>query len=1303
MKNKGFLLILCVISFSCALAQKSKVIHQSAPENTILWKKTIADDLPGLGKQQFLLFDGAIYDINNHFFPIYTEKVALPINTVSADVKILNALFQPLSDSENIAFNSYDFQKKNIITNEVAPSATISIFKKKPYAFVQFIPIRKNSITGKYEKLVSFSLQITPVESSDKITPSHSLRTYASNSVLASGRWYKVSATADGIYKMDYSFLKNLGMQVDSIKTQNIRVFGNGGGQLPFANYGFRYDDLQENAIDVFDQNNNGNFDSADYVLFYGQSQHRWKYYTADKQFHHILNIYSDTTYYYITSELLGVGKRISVQNSSSASPTNTVTSFDDYAFHELEENNPIKSGRIWLGETFDIITSYNFTFNFPDIEFSSKVYAKVECAARRDPPGTDFTWSIGSQSSSFNISGVPTTNIYATYYRTNWDTINWYPAASSIPVTVSKITPSPAIGWLSYIELNARRNLTLNGSQLVFRDIVSADTGNISQFIISNATSALKVWEVTDPLNVKFQQANFSGSTLDFTLPTDSLREFVAFNGQSFLIPKSKGEIPNQDLHAMTQSDLIIVTNPLFLEQANKLADLHRTQDDMTVSVATTEEVFNEFSSGSQDVSAIRDFMKMFYDRAADSTQLPKYLLLFGRGSYNVKAAINNTNYVPAYESYNSDTPTASYPSDDFFGMLDDNEGNWDVTPDMLDIGVGRLPAKSSSEAEYVVNKIIKYTSVPGTISTGNSCTTDVCYGLGDWINVVTFCADDEDTDGHISQADQIATKVSTNYKNYNIDKIYLDAYQQVSTPGGDRYPDATAALNHRMERGSLIMNYTGHGGPLGWAHERFLEVHDINSWTNQCKLPFFFTATCDFSTWDNPALTSAGELTLLNPNGGSIGLMSTTRVVYSGPNFTLNYNFYDYTFAPLPNGKMPHLGDLHMFTKNSMPASQINQRNFSLLADPALSLNYPEYTVATTQINGAPVDTANPDTARALSKVTVQGEIHDMSGNLLSNFNGIIYPSVFDKAAKITTLANDPSSSPFTFLLQKSVLFKGKASVTNGKFAFTFIVPKDIAYNFDKGKISYYSHNGYQDASGYFNDFIIGGTDSTAATDIAGPEIKLYMNDDKFIYGGITNANPKIFAVVSDSSGINTAGASIGHDITGILDANSVNPIVLNDYYESDLNNYRKGTVRYPLSALADGTHNLTLKVWDVYNNSSSSYTEFVVASSAKLALSHVLNYPNPFTTKTSFYFEHNKCCTNMDVSIQIFTVSGKLVKTIYQFVNLEGYRSDPIDWDGKDDYGDNIGRGVYIYRLRVKVADETSEQYEKLVILK
>ena len=1010
MKNSFFLIGSLVLSLQWVRAQENRYVSHSQ-SRVIAWEKPVDQDIPGIGGKSVMAFKKASFDFSKNFFPIYFEEVTLPVGTSSATISLHNTNYQPVSDVEKNAILSYQEKDLNALSNDVIPSISVSYYKKRPVGSVQFIPIRKNPVSGKYEKLVSWSFQIDPVINNNAKNISSLSTNYVSNSVLATGTWHKISVTKDGVYKMDGAFLKKLGIDPDSINPMNLRLYGNGGNQLPYVNSAFHYDDLQENSIVVFGEGD-GKFDSTDYVLFYGQSQNRWKYFGTDKKFHHSINVYSDTTYYFINTDI-GSGKRILTQPSSAIPPTNTVSSFDDYEFHELEQNNLLKSGRQWLGEIFDILTSYSFTFNFPNIITSSKVYAKVETAARRDVPGTDFSWSIGSSFSSFNVPNVTTSNIYSTYYKTAYDTISIFPAGSSIVVTVTKTSPSPAIGWLNYIELNARRSLTMNGGQLIFRDINSANTGNVSKFIVSNASSTLEVWDVTDPINVQLQTTNFSGGSLDFTLPTDSLKEFIAFNGQSFLTPKKNGLVQNQDLHAMTPSELLIVTNPLFLTQANALADLHRTIDNMTVSVATTEQIYNEFSSGAQDVSAIRNFVKMFYDRAADSTELPKYLLIFGRGSYDLKRTSNNTNYVPAYESLNSSDPTISYPSDDFYGMLDNNEGAWDYTSDILDIGVGRLPVKSVSEADITVAKITKYTSVPGTIETGNSCATDLCFGLGDWTNSITFCADDEDASIHLDQAEQLATKVSmvndmvlprdSLHNNYNIDKIYLDAYQQVSTPGGERYPDATNALNRRVERGSLIINYTGHGGELGWAHERFLEIVHINSWKNQCKLPLFFTATCEFSRWDDPDRTSAGELTLLNPNGGSIGLMSTTRVVYSGPNAVLNNNFYDYTFSPMANGKMPRLGDLHMLTKKSMAASQINHRNFSLLADPALSLNYPEYEVATTEINGSTPNPVSPDTIRALSQVTVKGEVRDYNGNLISGFNGIVYPTVYDKAASI------------------------------------------------------------------------------------------------------------------------------------------------------------------------------------------------------------------------------------------------------------------------------------------------------------
>jgi hypothetical protein len=854
-----------------------------------------------------------------------------------------------------------------------------------------------------------------------------------------------------------------------------------------------------------------------------------------------------------------------------------------------------------------------------------------------------------------------------------------------------------------------------MSSGQMLFRDKLSVGAGNISQFNLTSSVP-VQVWDVTDPANVYIQAMTSAGTLNQFVIPTDTLHEFCAFTGSTYLSPKISATVANQNLHAISQKDFIIVTHPDFYDDALQLANLHQLQDGLSYTVVTPQEIYNEFSSGAQDPVAIRRFVKMFYDRATTAAEMPSYLMLFGDGSFDNKHRYgsSNTNFIPTYQSENSTIYTESYVSDDYYGLLDDNEGVFNPAPgttEAVDIGIGRFPVKTKAEAQAGINKIIKYTRtgfVPNT--TNNSCSNTVSTSpFGDWRNMLCFIGDDEDGGLHEGKtgqgADQLAVFMDTTYNDYNIEKIYLDAYQQVSTPGGERYPDVTNAINNRMEKGCLIMNYTGHGGEVGLAHERIVEVPQINKWDNINNLPLFFTATCEFSRYDDPERTSAGEYVFLNPNGGGIALFTTVRLVYATPNFYLNQYFYNAAFNPMPSGIMPRLGDLYRYMKDLPNGYSVNGRNFTLLGDPALTLAYPKHVVVTDTVNNVPVSTSSSDTLKALSLVTISGHLTDGSGALLNTYNGVLYPTVYDKKQNITTLSNDgPGLSPlFTFAVQKNILYKGKVSVSNGNFKFSFVVPKDISYAFGIGRISYYAENGTEDANGYYEKVIIGGSNDTAAADNAGPEVQLYMNDTKFVSGGITDENPDLYAMLKDQNGVNTVGNGIGHDITAVLDANTDNAILLNDYYEADLNSYKSGTIRYPFNELSDGQHTLSLKVWDVYNNSSKAYTEFIVAQSAELALSHVLNYPNPFTTRTQFFFEQNRCCTTLQVDLQVFSISGKLVKTFSKMIQAEGYRSDPIEWDGRDDYGDKIGKGVYIYKLQVKAEDgSTAEKYEKLVIL-
>ncbi len=615
--------------------------------------------------------------------------------------------------------------------------------------------------------------------------------------------------------------------------------------------------------------------------------------------------------------------------------------------------------------------------------------------------------------------------------------------------------------------------------------------------------------------------------------------------------------------------------------------------------------------------------------------------------------------------------------------------------------MAIGRIPVRDSEEAQAVVNKIIRYDTTPDN--------------LRDWRNRLVFVGDDEDTNTHINDADDIANQIASRFPNYNVNKIFLDAYPQVSTPGGDRFPLVTEAINESIFKGTQVITYLGHGGSKGWAQERVLNVSDIISWENADRLPLFVTATCSFTGYDDAGFTTAGEKVFLNEDGGAIALFTTVRAVYANQNATLTEAALDSLFQK-KGDEVSTLGEVLQKAKNALASISLvtNSRKFTLIGDPSMRLAVPKYNVVTTKINGIPVEaTMEPDTIRALQKVTVEGEIRDGNDQLLTDYNGTLYPTIFDKTVSISTLVQDSGSRPKDFKLQKNVLFKGRASVVNGKFSFTFVVPKDINYTYGYGKISYYTENGQLlDGAGNYQYLIIGGTDPDALADDQGPEVEVYINTEEFVFGGITDENPTLLVKLADDNGINVVGNSIGHDLEGVLDDKTQNTYLLNDFYESELNDYTKGEVRYPLSKLEEGRHAIRVKAWDIANNSAEGYTEFVVASSGKIALKHVLNYPNPFIDNTCFQFEHNLAEVEMDVLIHIFTVSGRLIKTIEERILPAGYilaGNDCIKWDGKDDFGDQLARGVYLYKVNLRTVNTGSTEingessFEKLVLLK
>jgi hypothetical protein len=1210
----------------------------------------------------------------------------------SFDLSVRNYETTPAPEEDINYLKRFGF----IVGEDLSCQAKVTHASYQPFAVLYLFPYIK--VNGSIHRVNSLTLELIPVPAKPM------LKSFVSSSVLqeGSGTWYKITVKKDGVYKIDKAFLESCGINTIGLNPATINIFGNGDGKLPEKNSDPRTDDLAKNAIMIVGEGD-GSFDDGDYILFYGWGPSRWRA-NGTTEFDQDKNIYSDVSCYFINVNPSETPLRISAVNDSPSAATHFVNTYSYFDVYENDLVNLVKGGQRWYGELFDAELIRTFNFSVPNIVSSEPAFIKTAIA-------TNAKASAGTvQEYSVNGSVLSTSSLPAVSgdYIQSVKSMTLSSPSSSIPFKISITRSSPnTLVYLDRILLNARRSLVFYGQQFNFRDLTVVGAGNVAQYTISSFPSTGFVWDVTDRHQPKLINGTLSGSNFVFRLESDTVQEFAASNGVNFLTPEKVGSIENQNLHALSQADYLIVSHKNFLSQANRLADLHRATG-MTVHLVTTEHIYNEFSSGMLDPTAIRMFAKMFYDRAAlDPATMPKYLLLFGDGTYDPKNRVsNNNNYVPTYQFLNGENHVSAMVSDDYFGMFDPNEALF--ASDMLDIGVGRLLISDNVTAEEQVDKIEHYMKNGSGLysSATTNCTLDASgqsSTFGDWRLKYVQIADDEEGGYFVTQdTEPQYNYVKANHPEMNCDKLYTDAFTQVSTAGGERYPDVFEAITNRVERGALVVNYVGHGGEVGLAEERVVTVPQIQSWANIDKMNVFVSATCEFTKYDDPSRLSAGEWASLNPNGGSIALMTTSRSVFFGVNTITGAKFFENVFTRDANNEPLAFGEIMRLTKNASGSSD-NKRSFTLIGDPALQIALPRLRVVTDSINGLH-PTVEEDTIRALSKVTIKGHIEDLNGNVLNSFNGELTPSIFDKVKTMSTLGQNDDSPVLPFELQRNVVYRGKASVVNGYFEFTFIVPKDINYAFGPGKISYYANNTLTDAAGHDKRFVIGGIDPVGVNDNIGPEIDLFLNDEAFVSGGITDETPILIANLFDENGINTVGNGIGHDLTAVVDANTAEPIVLNEYYTSDLDSYQSGSVRYNMPALEKGNHTLTLKVWDVNNNSSEATVEFTVQEKEEVELAHVLNYPNPFTTSTEFFFEHNQACSELDAQVQIFTVSGKLVKTINQIVHTEGFRSAGIPWDGKDDFGDQLAKGVYVYSLKVRTPDGAiAEKLEKLVLLK
>jgi hypothetical protein len=1108
-------------------------------------------------------------------------------------------------------------------------------------------------------------------------------------SVLKEGTWLKIPIRQSGIYKITPAFLRQVGINPSIFNPKNLHIYGNGGGMLPQNNSTPRAIDLVENAIFVAGENDNS-FDENDYILFYAQEANQWEYNNANQTFIHQKNLYDDFNYYFLTYNDTQ-GLRINTQASNVN--TNHITSFDDYFFYENDNVNVLKSGREWYGEEFGFVSGkseYNFSFNLTGL-LPNSIFKFSAASMGRDVNVSFMQWSINNQTlftQTIPLQPLGTWSLKGTDAINNYSgNSNFFGNNENINIKARYIQNSnTGIAYINYFRVQYQRKLQLYGAQTTFQSIQSLNNTQ-SNFIIENVNNETQVWEITNPLIPKAQNFVLNTNILNFGTNTQNiLKQFVVFNPSQIGTPERAFIINNQNLSGENVPNMLIVAHENVWAEAQRLAEFRRNNDNLSVLVVSPSQIYNEFSSGRQDISAIRDFARELYQK--NSTNF-KYLLLFGACSFDYKNRIsNNTNLVPIYQSYESLNPIFSFSSDDYFGILGENEGQWQEDPSgdaTMEIGVGRIPARSLAEAKIIVDKIIRY--------------NNQIQNLGEWRQEIAFVADDGDANTHQNDAEALANYVDTNYPQYKINKLYLDSFEQISTPNGEICPDIVKALNQVMNKGALIVNYSGHGGEVGWGEEAILRTAQIDAWRNRNIMPLIVTATCEFGRYDNPFVFSGAEHAFFNEIGGAIALLTTTRPVFSSTNFLLNRAFYQNVFEPI-NNEMPRLGDVMKKTKNGSLVGAIN-RNFALLGDPSLRLAYPHRKAVITKVNNQGIS-MNSDTLKALEKVKLEGQILLPNGNTDNNFKGNLKIEVFDKPNFHRTKGTG-GTLPMNYQVRNSVLFRGTASVNNGNFSVEFVVPKDINYAFDKGRIVMYAQDNTQiiDAGGAETRLLVGGSIPNANIDNTPPTLSLYLNDENFKNGQEVNPDAWLLAKIFDENGINIAKNGIGHELKAVLDNQTT--FILNDFYTANTDDYKNGNIAYLLNQLPTGNHHLRLEVWDTSNNPASASIEFVVAPSPQVAIEELFNYPNPVFDYTQFTFSHNKQGKDLFYEIDIFDMSGKLRQTLTGKTLGTEKQKVVLEWNGVDNKGSRLGAGTYIYQLKItSPEDKTSGKASKKLVI-
>ena len=1094
------------------------------------------------------------------------------------------------------------------------------------------------------------------------------IHSYAERSVLADGHWVKIRVSESGVCRMSFSELRSAGLE-----PSQVRVFGYGGAQKEQDFSKPNIDDLPQVPVYV----------GEDYILFYVQGPISWTY--NGSRFAHTRNTYSDFGYYLLSDD---AGDMLLFPEAEAVSGSPTDVTY--YSYYQVQDEDSVNlidrtgvsgGGRTFYGEQFAAGQTRTFTFSTPYANGdNSSVY--IDMAANAATTSTVKAKLNNTSSKSIYISSIPD---HYTFGVAGTISMNGASEEQNQRVTIQFVNSNAsALAWLNYIEITTPSELVMTGSYMGIRSLVNRNTTNPVRFLLRNTTASTQIWDVTDLAAIQRMPTTMVDDQLAWVgTQANGVHEYIAVNtdGTKFVQAEVVGEVKNQNLHALSNIDYIIICPEGYEDVSEDLAKAHEAKQAITYAIVTDQQVYNEFSSGTPDATAYRWLMKMLYDRAKNGIgQQPRWLLLMGHGTFDNRKLLRNsgTSLLLTYQSKNSVNEIKAYATDDYFAYLDDNEGAID-TQGRMDIGVGRLPVESLDEARTTVDKLIQYIRNEQT---------------GKWKNQLVYLADDGENGTHTETAEKSAELVRIKNPDFIVHKIFLDAYPQEVNASGESYPLAKNRVLNLLKNGVLFFNYSGHGGYNAITNESILNLKDIAGMTNKNQA-FWLFATCNFAQCD-AGKRSAAETAVLNPKGGAIGILAATRTVYASQNTNLNRSVCDTLFG---HSDVFHydmtLGEAISIGKNLLGSDE-NKLAYVLLGDPCMRLNYPtDYHVETL---------TEMDTLNALSVQHVEGRIIDEDLNTVSDFNGKVDITIYDKMQSIPTRDNDNAGGDPRVIAYNdypNTIFSGATDVKDGLFNYTFMVPKDIRYNFDNGRIVYYAVTADSletaEAVGHFEQFIIGGTGSTVAIDTIGPEMEIYLNSPAFRNGDKTYATPRFFANLYDKNGINTAGAGIGHDLMLIIDDDPKMIYSLNEYFTAANNSYQAGQVSYLMEELANGPHSLTFRAWDLLNNSTTKSLNFIVEAGLDPSIYNVTTYPNPVQQSGVVHLivNYDQPDELIETEIYLYNTAGQMVYS---------HKQDNPDAVSINLPSLGLNTGVYIYSVKIKSASSKySTTSGKIIVTK